>query len=137
MILRRSNRSLRPILSPVRKMIPTLRSATRVHTPPKLWFWTSAWKTLSHAVDADADNEWLITLMGARGFPLGEHGRIGGVDPRTHAEQLHVPWLVRFPDKLGQLTRVDALTSHHDLLPTLMDWIDRDGTDRSIGIRRC
>lgn len=81
---------------------------------------------LINATSASAGNEWLITLLGARGFPLGEHGRIGGIDPRTHAEQLQVPWLIRFPDKLGQLTRVDALTSHHDLLPSLADWIDRN-----------
>jgi arylsulfatase A-like enzyme len=72
------------------------------------------------------DDDWLITLLGARGFPLGEHGRIGGVDPRTHAEQMHVPWLVYFPDRVGRVTRVAGLTSHHDLLPTLVDWIDRD-----------
>jgi arylsulfatase A-like enzyme len=81
---------------------------------------------LINATNTSAENEWLITFVGARGFPLGEHGRIGGVDPRTHAEQLHVPWLVRFPDGVGRLTRVAGLTSHHDLLPTLVDWIDRD-----------
>ena len=80
---------------------------------------------LLSVIDASVGNEWLITLIGARGFPLGEHGRIGGVDPRTHAEQLQVPWLIRFPNKLGQLSRVDSLTSHQDLLPTLLDWIGR------------
>jgi arylsulfatase A-like enzyme len=86
---------------------------------------------LEELVDATAagrDDRWLITLVGARGFPLGEHSRIGGVDPRTHAEQLQVPWLVRFPDRMGQLVRVAALTSHHDLLPTLVDYIDRRRT---------
>jgi arylsulfatase A-like enzyme len=83
-------------------------------------------ENLMHAVDAQLDAQWLITLLGSRGFSLGEHGRIGGVDPRTHAEQLQVPWLVRFPDKRGQLARVGTLTSHHDLLPSLVDWIDGD-----------
>lgn len=87
---------------------------------------------LLDAIDATDGNEWLIALLGARGFPLGEHGRIGGVDLRTHAEQLHVPWLVRFPDKLGHLARVDVLTSHSDLLPTLVESIDPDrGINRS------
>jgi arylsulfatase A-like enzyme len=86
---------------------------------------------LLEATKASAGDEWLVTLLGARGFPLGEHGRIGGVDPRTHVEQLQVPWLVRFPEKLGQLSRVEALTSHLDLLPTLVDWMGRgDKTDR-------
>jgi arylsulfatase A-like enzyme len=83
-------------------------------------------ENLLNAIDTSDGNEWLITLLGARGFPLGEHGRIGGVDQRTHVEQLQVPWLVRFPNKVGQLSRVGSLTSHHDLPPTLFDWIDRE-----------
>jgi arylsulfatase A-like enzyme len=83
-------------------------------------------ESLLDATNAFAGDEWLILFMGARGFPLGEHAQIGGADPRTHAEQLHVPWLVRYPDHRGQLARVAALTSHIDVLPTLFDWIDRD-----------
>jgi arylsulfatase A-like enzyme len=90
---------------------------------------------LENLLDAITDteqNKWLVALMGARGYPLGEHGRIGGVDRRTHAEQLQVPWLVRFPNKLGRLTRIDALTSHHDLFPTLIESIGHSSKiDRS------
>ena len=87
---------------------------------------------LINATNSHKDNDWLITLLGARGFPLGEHGRIGGVDPRTYGEQVQVPWLVRFPNGVGRLTRVAGLTSHYDLLPTLVDWIDPDQkVDRS------
>jgi arylsulfatase A-like enzyme len=82
----------------------------------------ACWETLLNALDA-AENEWLVMLVGARGFPLGEHGRIGGVDPRLYAEQLHVPWLIRFSDKRGQLSRSTALTTHADLLPTLIEAI--------------
>jgi arylsulfatase A-like enzyme len=89
-------------------------------------------KCLLDATSASAGDEWLVMLLGARGFPLGEHGRIGGVDSRTHVEQLQVPWLIRFPDKLGQLSRVEALTSHLDLLPTLVEWMGHsDKTSRS------
>jgi arylsulfatase A-like enzyme len=59
-----------------------------------------------------------------RGFPLGEHRRVGGVDPRLYADQLHVPWLVRFPDGAGRLARSGRLVSPLDLLPTLVDWTD-------------
>jgi arylsulfatase A-like enzyme len=94
-------------------------------------------ENLSNAINTSDGNEWLITLLGARGFPLGEHGRIGGVDQRTHVEQLQVPWLVRYPNKVGQLSRVDSLTSHHDLPPTLFDWIDREHrVDRSTFVGR-
>jgi arylsulfatase A-like enzyme len=87
---------------------------------------------LLDALDA-ADNEWLVMLTGARGFPLGEHGRIGGVDPRLYAEQLHVPWLIRFPDKRGQLSRSRALTTHDDLSPTLIDAISYDESLKNEG----
>src|SRR5258705_10808570 len=33
---------------------------------------------LLEATKASAGDQWLITVLGARGFPLGEHGRIGG-----------------------------------------------------------
>jgi arylsulfatase A-like enzyme len=69
---------------------------------------------------------WLIVLFGARGFPLGEHQRVGGVDPRLYVEQLHVPFLVRFPDEAGKLSRSDALVSHVDLWPTLEAYIRGD-----------
>ena len=75
---------------------------------------------------------WVISLMGARGFPLGEHGRIGGIDERTYAEQMHAPWLLSLPNGLGRMARASALTSHRDLLPTLAEQFDRDSKlDRS------
>jgi len=65
---------------------------------------------------------WLVMLLGARGYSLGEHQNIGGIDSRLPAEQLHVPWLIQFPDGRGRLARSGALASHLDLLPTLLDW---------------
>lgn len=38
-----------------------------------------------------------VVIAGARGYPLGEHGQIGSVDPRLFAEQQHVPLLARAP----------------------------------------
>jgi arylsulfatase A-like enzyme len=82
--------------------------------------WESLIATLQAAGVAD---DWLVTLMGVRGFPLGEHRRIGGVDERLYVEQLHTPWIIRLPDGRGCLARTGALTSHLDLLPTLIDAI--------------
>jgi arylsulfatase A-like enzyme len=65
----------------------------------------------------------LIVLIGTRGFPLGEHGKVGGVDRRLFVEQLHVPCLFRDgSDRMPQLSRVSSLMGHTDLLPTLLDW---------------
>jgi arylsulfatase A-like enzyme len=87
--------------------------------------------------DLPPHDRWLIVLCGVRGFPLGEHGRIGGVDDRLFAEQLHVPLLWRFPDGTGRLARSGELVSHLDLLPTLVDWIggtEFAGTELSAGL---
>ncbi|HEX5472805.1 MAG TPA: sulfatase-like hydrolase/transferase, partial [Lacipirellulaceae bacterium] len=88
----------------------------------------SCCERLQDGLQTAEDEPWLAMLIGCRGYPLGEHFRIGRVDPRLYAEQLHVPWLIRIPDGLGCLARSQALTSHHDLLPMLIDWIDRDAT---------
>jgi arylsulfatase A-like enzyme len=77
---------------------------------------------VTRLLESSAD-DWLIVLIGARGFPLGEHGRIGGVDSRLYVEQLHVPWLIRFPDGFERLARVNTLTTHSDVLPTLLEWL--------------
>jgi arylsulfatase A-like enzyme len=89
----------------------------------------ASWQSLLDAIDA-SDSQWLVILIGARGFPLGEHRRIGGIDSRVYAEQLHVPWLIRFPDGRSRLVRSSALTTHLDVMPTLLDWLD-EGTPRT------
>jgi len=90
------------------------------------------WEALTATLETNPRfNNWLISLLGLRGFPLGEHQQIGGVDDRLYVEQLHVPWLIRFPDELGRMSRAGKLTTHADLAATL---IDRDtlGNIRSL-----
>jgi arylsulfatase A-like enzyme len=81
--------------------------------------WAALMETLATVEDATS---WLVVLMGVRGFPLSEHLRIGGIDQRLYADQLHVPCLLRFPNRLGALVRSHAFTSHLDLLPTIVDF---------------
>jgi arylsulfatase A-like enzyme len=80
--------------------------------------WASLLDILGAAGGADS---WLVSIIGARGFPLGEHRHVGGVDPRLYIEQLHVPWLIRVPDGAGRLCRSSQLASHVDLGRLLMD----------------
>jgi arylsulfatase A-like enzyme len=83
------------------------------------------WEMLLDAVDAGGGaNRWLVSLVGARGYPLGEHRLIGGIDPRLYGEQLHVPWLIRFPDATGRLARSNQLATHLDLAPSLVEPIE-------------
>lgn len=86
----------------------------------------ACWSALMEALAAHTSGpQWLTMLIGVRGFPLGEHRRIGGIDGRLFADQLHVPWLTRFPAARHALVRTPALTSHLDLLPTLFDAMGR------------
>jgi arylsulfatase A-like enzyme len=90
----------------------------------------ACWNGILEAVQtSEAALPWLVMLIGARGYPLGEHGRVGGVDARLYGEQLHVPWLIRFSDGRGQLARSGQLTSPLDVMPTLLDWVDGGGKE--------
>jgi Sulfatase len=72
-----------------------------------------------------ADTQW--TLLAARGFPLGEHRRVGPCDEALYNETAQLVWLMRFPDQLGKLARSQALAQPADLPGTLLDWL---GVDR-------
>ena len=66
--------------------------------------------------------ETLLTLTSARGFPLGEHGRIGPCDDALYGELVHVPLLFRFPDNRGAALRSHALVEPGDISATLLDY---------------
>jgi arylsulfatase A-like enzyme len=57
-----------------------------------------------------------------RGFPVGEHRRIGFWDNALYGETTQVPWIMRLPDPLALAARTQALAQPADLYPTLLDW---------------
>jgi arylsulfatase A-like enzyme len=63
----------------------------------------------------------LLILLSARGFPLGEHRRVGAYDQALHAELAQVPLLIRFPDSSGQAVRAQSLVGPGDVWATLLD----------------
>jgi arylsulfatase A-like enzyme len=65
--------------------------------------------------------ETLLSLASTRGFPLGEHRRAGPCDNALFAELVHVPWMIRFPNRLGAATRSHALVEPADLWATLLE----------------
>lgn len=65
----------------------------------------------------------LVSLMSARGFPLGEHRRVGACDGALYNELVQMIWLMRFPDGLGKLDRSQALVVPGDLAGTILDWL--------------
>jgi arylsulfatase A-like enzyme len=92
---------------------------------------------LLQAVEADGlAPTTLFWLLSARGFPLGEHRRVGPMnvplaeggqsapeklDEALFEEQVHTPWIVRFPEGLGAAARSGSLVQPADLAPTLLD----------------
>ena len=68
-------------------------------------------------------DDTLLAITSPRGYPLGEHRRVGPCDEALFGETLHVPLLIRFPDALAAAARSQALAMPADLGPTLLDWL--------------
>jgi arylsulfatase A-like enzyme len=68
-------------------------------------------------------DDTLLVFLSARGFPLGEHQRLGPVDEMLANELVHVPLILRFPHGLGAGGRSPALVQLPDLAPTILDWL--------------
>ncbi len=66
--------------------------------------------------------ETLVVLTSPRGFPLGEHGRVGPCDGALYGELVHVPLMIRFPDRLAASARSHGLVEPADLWATLLNW---------------
>jgi arylsulfatase A-like enzyme len=77
--------------------------------------------------------EALLVVTSPRGYPLGEHRRIGG--DCLYGELLHVPLFVRLPDFAGALARTHKLIQPCDLVATLRDWLALPADNRP-GLRQ-
>lgn len=84
-------------------------------------------------VESGAAGECLLVVLGTRGFPLGEHGRLGGVDERLYSEQLHVPLLMRLPMCQSGLARIPHLIEPCDVPATILRAIGANGDGSADG----
>ncbi|HUY87773.1 MAG TPA: sulfatase-like hydrolase/transferase [Pirellulales bacterium] len=66
--------------------------------------------------------ETLLAVTSTRGFPLGEHRRIGAANEALYGELVHAAWLLRLPNATGAMDRSQALVQPPDLFATLVDW---------------
>jgi arylsulfatase A-like enzyme len=60
-------------------------------------------------------NETILVVTSPRGYPLGEHRRVGPGDEALYSELLHVPLLVRFPHHEHALWRSRTILQPHDV----------------------
>ena len=56
--------------------------------------------------------ETLFVATSPRGYPLGEHRRVGPCDEPLYGELLHVPLLIRFPGSKHALVRSSVSNGH-------------------------
>jgi arylsulfatase A-like enzyme len=78
---------------------------------------------LLEAIDAASwSPKTLLTLASNRGYPLGEHGRVGPCDEALYGELLHVPCLFRYPDRRRAAWRLADPVQPADVYATLASW---------------
>ena len=73
-----------------------------------------------------AGRETLLVLTSARGYPLGEHRRVGPCDEALYGELVHVPLILRFPEYSQSAGRSQALVEPADLWATLLEGLGVD-----------
>lgn len=96
--------------------------------------WDTCLGVLSDAVSQNPIlNNALFSVMSCRGFPLGEHGRIGsglheGDEDELYSELLNVPWLCRIPGQASAV-RCRSLLQPVDLYELLKRWANETSVD--------
>jgi len=80
--------------------------------------WMAAFESSRLADDA------LLVVTSPRGYPLGEHGVVGGEGAGLFGELLQVPFFLRHPGASWPLIRDQRLWQPPDLYATLVDWFE-------------
>jgi arylsulfatase A-like enzyme len=83
--------------------------------------------------------ETLLAVTAPRGYPLGEHGRVGPCDEALYSELLHVPLLVRLPGNEGRLVRTQRLVQPSSLYATIIEvcgWGELTDAQRGLSLLR-
>ncbi len=79
----------------------------------------------------DRGKETALVLTSSRGFPLGEHRRVGTCDDALYGELVHVPLIGRFPGTDTATARSSALVEPSDIWATLLDYFGLDKLPQS------
>ncbi len=77
---------------------------------------------LEYLAESPLQRDTLLAVVSPRGFPLGEHRRVGTCDEALYAELTHVPLVLRLPGGEGAAGRSGAMVRLADLAPTLASW---------------
>ena len=101
--------------------------------PDVLFGWTQAYAAQVRVLDlclgvwrdclesSAAAGDTALMVLGTRGYPLGEHRRLGPCDDALYAELTHVPMLLRLPGGLGAGARSGSLVYPADVIASLWE----------------
>ncbi|HIE29881.1 TPA: hypothetical protein EYP66_21640 [Candidatus Poribacteria bacterium] len=67
------------------------------------------------------DDNTMIIHTTDHGEPFGEHGYIRKAKPRNYEYLIHIPWIIRHPDRIGAGKEIDALVQTVDMMPTILE----------------
>ena len=77
---------------------------------------------LLHAIEEQpSGNETLLIVTSPRGYPLGEHRRVGPCDEPLYGELLQVPLLIQFPGQRHALARLRPLVQPHEIYSVIAE----------------
>jgi arylsulfatase A-like enzyme len=82
--------------------------------------------------DLGIDENTLIMHTTDHGEPFGEHGHIRKARPHCYEELVHIPWIIRLPNRKSAGREIDALVQTVDLFPTVLEALGID--PESIGL---
>jgi hypothetical protein len=69
------------------------------------------------------DGDTALILTSPRGYPLGEHGRVGAHDESLYCESVHVPYLVRYPGGTHAAQRSRGLMQPAQIRAAVLQWL--------------
>ncbi len=94
--------------------------------------------------DIFESRNYQFILLGTSGYPLGEHGQIGGNDMRLYSEQHHVPVLWKTTDPRDRFSRSQRLTLLSDIFASTFEeeneserFLQLHSKDGNTSIRTC
>jgi len=89
---------------------------------------------MSHLEQLGLKEKTLVVVLSDHGHPLGERGAIGKFSPYLYPELLDIVLMIRRPDGADAGKVVDGYVYDHDLLPTILEFLQVDAPMKVDGV---
>lgn len=81
--------------------------------------------------ELNLNKDTLVGLIGVSGYPLGEHGMVGGEAGHLYAEALHSPCLFRLGDDLHVGIRLPTIMQPNEIGEWIVKWLNSESNEES------